>query len=72
MQDEDGATSVIGADELWMALSAPALGHPEERHDLARIRLLGRNGDQWTDLGNAFPDGVSPGSREWSAHATIS
>ncbi len=69
IQEENGATSVIGGHELWMALSAPAFGHPEERHDQARIRLLGRNGDQWQDLGNAFADGASPGSREWSGSA---
>ncbi|MEU6715973.1 glycoside hydrolase family 68 protein [Nonomuraea sp. NPDC046802] len=69
IQDEDGSTSVINGQELWMALSAPALGHPEERHDQARIRLLGKNGDTWTDLGNAFADGASPGSREWSGSA---
>jgi levansucrase len=69
IQEEDGATSVIGGHELWMALSAPALGHPEERHDQARIRLLGKNGDEWKDLGNAFADGASPGSREWSGSA---
>ncbi|MEV1005273.1 hypothetical protein [Nonomuraea sp. NPDC050202] len=38
IQDEDGANGT----DLWMALSAPALGHPEKRHDQARIRLLGR------------------------------
>jgi levansucrase len=66
IQEEDGSTSVIGGQELWLALSAPALGHPEERHDQARIRLLSKIGDEWKDLGNAFADGASPGSREWS------
>ncbi|MGW3347096.1 glycoside hydrolase family 68 protein [Nonomuraea rubra] len=65
IQDEDGANGT----DLWMALSAPALGHPEKRHDQARIRLLGRHGSTWTDHGNAFPDGASPGSREWSGSA---
>jgi levansucrase len=69
IQEEDGSTSVAAGRELWMALSAPALGHPEERHDRARIRLLGKKGAAWEDLGNAFPDGVSPGSREWSGSA---
>lgn len=69
IQEEDGSPSVIGGRELWMALSAPALGHPEERHDRARIRLLGKSGDAWEDLGNAFADGASPGSREWSGSA---
>jgi levansucrase len=69
IQEENGATSVIGGHELWMSLSAPALGHPEERHDQARIRLLGKNGDEWKDLGNAFADAASLGSREWSGSA---
>jgi levansucrase len=69
IQDEDGSTSVISGQELWMALSAPALGHPEERHDQARIRLLAKNDDEWKDLGNAFADGATPGSREWSGSA---
>ncbi len=69
IQEEDGSTSVVRGRELWMALSAPALGHPEERHDRARLRLLARDGDGWTDLGHAFADGASPGSREWSGSA---
>jgi levansucrase len=69
VQEEDGSTCVIGGHELWMTLSAPALGHPEERHDRARIRLLARSGDGWKDLGHAFADGASPGSREWSGSA---
>jgi levansucrase len=53
-----------------MALSAPATGHPDDRHDHARIRLLTRTAaDRWHDLGNAFPDGASLGSREWSGSA---
>jgi levansucrase len=49
-----------------MALSAPAVGHPEARHDVARLRLLARAGDEWDDLGHVFGADVSPGSREWS------
>ena len=69
IQEEDGSVCVLGGAELWMALAAPAAGHPEERHDIARIRLLARKDDQWQDLGNAFADGASPGSREWSGSA---
>jgi levansucrase len=69
VQEEDGATTVVDGAELWMALSAPAVGHPEERHDHARIRLLARTGDGWQDLGAVFADGASPGSREWSGSA---
>ncbi|GGK81248.1 levansucrase [Sphaerisporangium melleum] len=69
IQEADGSVSVAGGHELWMSLSARATGHPEERHDRARIRLLARNGDTWRDLGDAFADGASPGSREWSGSA---
>ncbi len=69
VQETDGSTAAVGGRELWMALSAPAVGHPEERHDRARLRLLARDGDGWADLGHAFPDGASPGSREWSGSA---
>jgi levansucrase len=69
VQEEDGSTVVVHGAELWMTLSAPAVGHPEERHDRARIRLLARTADRWSDLGDAFSDGASPGSREWSGSA---
>lgn len=69
MQEEDGPTVVVAGSELWMALSAPAVGHPEERHDRARIRLLGRTAGRWRDLGDVFAPGTSPGSREWSGSA---
>ncbi|WP_125725624.1 glycoside hydrolase family 68 protein, partial [Kibdelosporangium aridum] len=69
VQEEDGSITVVQGAELWMALSAPATGHPEERHDRARIRLFARTADQWRDLGNVFEDGTSLGSREWSGSA---
>jgi levansucrase len=69
VQEEDGSTTVADGAELWMALAAPAVGHPEERHDRARIRLFARTGDQWRDLGDVFADDASPGSREWSGSA---
>jgi levansucrase len=69
VQEVDGSPSVVCGEELWMALSAPAVGHPEERHDRARLRLLARAGDAWSDLGPVFDDGGSPGSREWSGSA---
>ncbi|WP_212735220.1 glycoside hydrolase family 68 protein [Herbidospora galbida] len=69
IQEEDGATALFDGRELWMGLTAPALGHPEERHDVARIRLLALDDGKWIDLGDVFPDGASPGSREWSGTA---
>lgn len=69
VQEEDGSTTVVRGAELWMALAAPAVGHPEQRHDRARIRLLARTFQRWRDLGDVFADGTSPGSREWSGSA---
>lgn len=67
----DGRPARAGDVELWMALSAAATGHPELRHGLARLRLLGRRGAAWFDLGPVFADGASPGSREWSGSAVL-
>lgn len=69
VQEEDGTAVRVPGGELWMALSAPVAGHPEDRHDRARLRLLTRSGDRWDDLGHVFGDGLSPGSREWSGSA---
>jgi levansucrase len=69
VQEPDGTPSVIQGLELWMALSAPAVGHPEHRHDVARLRLLAKDGSAWSDLGPVFDAGASAGSREWSGSA---
>nr|WP_062340623.1 glycoside hydrolase family 68 protein [Herbidospora sakaeratensis] len=69
IQEEDGATALFDGRELWMGLAAPAAGHPEDRHDVARIRSLAFDDGKWIDLGDVFPDGASPGSREWSGTA---
>ncbi|MFC6083980.1 glycoside hydrolase family 68 protein [Sphaerisporangium aureirubrum] len=69
VQEEDGSPSTVLGRELWMGLSAPADGHPEDRHDHARLRLLARRGEAWEDLGHVFADGASAGSREWSGSA---
>ncbi len=69
IQEAAGSLSTIGGRELWIALSAPARGHPEDRHDIAHLRLLGRRGDEWDDLGHVFASAASPGSREWSGSA---
>ncbi|MFC4533155.1 glycoside hydrolase family 68 protein [Sphaerisporangium dianthi] len=69
VQEEDGTPATVLGQELWMALSAPATGHPEERHSRARLRLLGKDAGGWTDLGHVFADGASLGGREWSGSA---
>lgn len=69
VQEPDGSPTVVLGAELWMTLSAPVRGHPEDRHDVARLRLLARKGGAWRDLDHVFPAGASPGSREWSGSA---
>ena len=66
VRDPDGGISSIAGGELWMALSARAIGHPARRHDIARLRLLAKRDERWADLGPLFPDGASLGSREWA------
>ena len=62
----DGAVVAPCGAQVWAGLSAVAVGNPAHRHDQARIRLLLRERDAWTDLGPLFPEGASPGSREWA------
>jgi levansucrase len=69
VRELDGAISPVAGGELWMGLSAPATGHPDARHDVARLRLLARRDGRSTDLGAVFPDGASLGSREWAGSA---
>ncbi len=71
VQEADGRVAAIAGGALWFALSAPAVGDPIDRHAIARLRLLHHAAGQWHDLGNALPDGLSPGSREWSGSAIV-
>jgi levansucrase len=65
----DGEVADIGAGEVWVAISAPAVGDPGGRHDIARLRLIACDGRGWRDLGDVFPDGASLGGREWAGSA---
>jgi levansucrase len=69
LQLADGSTARFGGWSLWFVLSAPALPDPESRHAVARIRLMATRDGQWRDCGNALPDGLNPGSREWAGSA---
>lgn len=71
VQRADGSVAPIAGGSLWMALSAPALGDPVERHAVARIRLFHVTAEGWRDLGPLLPDGFGPGSREWSGSALL-
>lgn len=69
--DRNGATAIVDGRQWWFFLAAPRDADPEARHDAARIRLYSRGGDGWRDHGPAFPDGFSPGTREWSGSAVL-
>jgi levansucrase len=62
----DGTVATPCGAQIWAGLSAPAVGHPERRHDTARIRLVMLDRTGWADLGLLFPEGASAGSREWA------
>jgi levansucrase len=65
VQTVDGKT----ADFNGWILSAPILRNPDDRHDVARIRMMTERAGTWRDCGNLFPDGHCPGSREWAGSA---
>ncbi len=67
----DGATASVDGGTLWFALSAPIMPDPADRHAVARIRLVLEREGIWTDCGDALPDGLAPGSREWSGSALL-
>lgn len=71
VQLADGSVAEVAGGSLWVILSAPRGGDPDERHDVARLRLLFRLGERWIDCGNMMPDGFSPGSREWSGSTRL-
>ena len=66
VQDRDGRTVDFGGETLWAILSAPRFDNPADRHDVARIRLIGNRKGRWIDHGNLLPDGHAPGTREWA------
>lgn len=68
---EDGRTVEHRGRQWWFFLSAPVFPDPVNRHAHARIRLLSLGSEGWCDHGNAFPDGLTPGSREWAGSAVL-
>lgn len=67
----DGRTAEHAGRTWWFFLSAAQFPDPVQRHAHARIRLLSRGADGWRDHGNALPDGLTPGSREWAGSAIL-
>ncbi len=81
VQQADGSVALVADGALFMLLSAPSRGDPDNRHAAARIRLMHRGGTSqpgtswratgWRDLGPVLPEGFTPGSREWSGSAIL-
>jgi levansucrase len=71
IQTDDGALAQVAGGTLWVILSAARSDDPNARHDVARMRLFHKVGDDWHDCGDLLPDGFSPGSREWSGSTRL-
>jgi levansucrase len=71
VQHDDGSLAPVADGDLWVMLSAPRTDDSDDRHGLARMRLLHRVGKEWRDCGDLLPDGFSPGSREWSGSTRL-
>lgn len=71
LQHEDGSTAEFGGAQYWFFLSSPKLPDPAQRHMHARIRLLRRSGQMWSDLGLALPADLSPGHAEWAGSSVL-
>jgi levansucrase len=71
IQTDDGALAEVAGGSLWIMLSAPRGADPDDRHNIARMRLIFLHGAQWHDCGALLPDGFSPGSREWSGSTRL-
>jgi levansucrase len=70
LQLADGSTARFDGATLWMILSAPRLPDSDQRHGIARIRLVLEQPDgTLIDCGHALPDDLCPGSREWAGSA---
>ncbi|WP_435418283.1 glycoside hydrolase family 68 protein [Parerythrobacter aurantius] len=71
LQHEDGSTVEVDGAQYWFFLSSQKFDDPGHRHFHARIRLMRVRDGQWTDLGNAMPDGFSPGEAEWAGSCVL-
>jgi len=71
VQELDGRTARIAGGTLHMLLSAPILPDPDARHALARLRLMHRPLLAGAISARYYPEGLAPGSREWSGSAAV-
>lgn len=69
---EDGSLAEVAGGLLVIALTAEKAPDPEERHQVAQMRLFHLAGSKWRDLGPLLPPAFSPGTREWAGSATLS
>ena len=67
----DGTLPRFNGAAFWMILTAPAAADPDSRHAIARIRLASEHDGRWTLHQPVFPDGFTPGDREWSGSAVL-
>lgn len=56
----------VADEELWVIMSADRALHPDDRHHVARLRLMAFGPQGWRDCGNLLPAGLNPGAREWA------
>ncbi|WP_294290248.1 glycoside hydrolase family 68 protein [uncultured Sphingomonas sp.] len=69
--DRAGRTVSFPGGPLIVALTAPILPDPDDRHAIARLRLLQAGPEGWRDFGHLLPDGFDPGSREWAGTTVL-
>ncbi|MFW6074502.1 MAG: glycoside hydrolase family 68 protein [Chloroflexota bacterium] len=67
VQLADGRIALFGSWSVWIMLSAPDTVAPEERHNIAHLRVACRDREGgWHDQGPLFPSGDALGSRQWA------
>lgn len=71
VEHADGTLPRFDGAALWMVLTAPAGPDPDTRHAIARIHLATEKNGRWALHQPVFPDGFSPGNREWSGSAVL-
>jgi levansucrase len=71
VEHADGSLPRFDGAALWMVLTAPVEPDPDARHAVARIRLASERDGHWTLHQPVFPDGFTPGDREWSGSAVL-
>ncbi|WP_162896296.1 glycoside hydrolase family 68 protein [Novosphingobium sp. THN1] len=71
VEQADGSLPRFDGAALWMVLTAPTQPDPDARHVLARIHLVSERDGQWTLHQPVFPEGFTPGDREWSGSAVL-